>query len=192
MGGTVLADTAGVNRTGGYADKRIQYDAPGAVLELSGALKWLWRREGIPEVIVCIGTDRSTGDALGPVVGTNLSLARLHPIRILGTLEEPVHAANLADVIRSYPSLLTSRVLAIDASLGKLTDVGNITASFGPLRPGAGVNKQLPAVGRYHLTGTVNVGGFMEFFVLQNTRLNLVMKMASCISEAFVHSLGLG
>jgi putative sporulation protein YyaC len=82
-------------------------------------------------------------------------------------------------------------VLAIDASLGKLTDIGSISASLGPLRPGAGVNKQLPSLGHYHLTGTVNVGGFMEFFVLQNTRLNVVMKMATCISDAFVHSLGL-
>jgi Protein of unknown function (DUF1256) len=30
----------------------------------------------------------------------------------------------------------------------------------------------------------VNVSGFMEFFVLQNTRLNLVMKMAKSITEA--------
>lgn len=182
----------GVNRNGGYADKRVQYDAPGAVSELSAAMKWLWRKEGVPEVVVCIGTDRSTGDALGPLVGSNLIGARIHPIRVLGTLDDPVHAANLAEMIRAYPAILSSRVLAVDASLGKLSDVGSITASFGPLRPGAGVNKQLPPLGRYHLTGTVNVGGFMEFFVLQNTRLNLVMKMASCISEAFVHSLGLG
>jgi putative sporulation protein YyaC len=187
-----VADIVGVNRTsGGYQEKRVPYDAPDAVLELSAALKWLWRREGLPETVLCIGTDRSTGDALGPVVGSTLSQRRLGPIRVLGTLEDPVHAANLGDYIRSFPALLTTRVFAIDASLGRLPDVGMVTAALGPLKPGAGVNKQLPALGRYHLTGTVNVGGFMEFFVLQNTRLNVVMKMASCISEAFIQSLGL-
>ena len=187
-----MAEIMGVNHASdGHQEKRVQYDAPGAVLELSAALKWLWRREGIPETVLCIGTDRSTGDALGPLVGTNLALKRLSPIRLFGSLEDPVHAANLADYIRYYPSLLTSRVFAIDASLGKLPDVGTLTAALGPLKPGAGVNNQLPALGRYHLTGTVNVGGFMEFFVLQNTRLNMVMKMASCIAEAFIQSLGL-
>jgi len=50
------------------------------------------------------------------------------------------------------------------------------------------VNKDLPPVGDIHMTGIVNVGGFMEYFVLQNTRLNLVVKMADiiagCISTA--------
>jgi len=31
--------------------------------------------------------------------------------------------------------------------------------------------------------GVVNVGGFMEYFVLQNTRLSLVMRMADVIAE---------
>lgn len=48
------------------------------------------------------------------------------------------------------------------------------------------MNKELPEVGEIHLTGIVNVSGFMEFFVLQNTRLNLVMKMAKTIAEAIV------
>ncbi|MCL6574238.1 MAG: DUF1256 domain-containing protein, partial [Bacillus sp. (in: Bacteria)] len=43
--------------------------------------------------------------------------------------------------------------------------------------------KDLPAVGDIHITGIVNVSGFMEFFVLQNTRLNLVMNMAKTIAN---------
>ena len=34
--------------------------------------------------------------------------------------------------------------------------------------------------------GIANVGGFMEYFVLQNTRLNLVMKMADIISQSLL------
>lgn len=34
------------------------------------------------------------------------------------------------------------------------------------------------------MTGIVNVGGFMEYFVLQNTRLSLVMNMANVIGDA--------
>ncbi|MNY42755.1 hypothetical protein D3C86_1776740 [compost metagenome] len=52
------------------------------------------------------------------------------------------------------------------------------------MRPGAGVNKQLPPVGDIHMTGIVNVGGFMEYFVLQNTRLSLVMQLGDKIVSA--------
>jgi putative sporulation protein YyaC len=68
--------------------------------------------------------------------------------------------------------------------------VGQISVAPGPLLPGAGVNKQLPAVGRMHITGTVNVGGFMEYFVLQNTRLALVMRMAEVIAEGVALAVG--
>jgi putative sporulation protein YyaC len=47
--------------------------------------------------------------------------------------------------------------------------------------PGAGVNKDLPPVGQLHITGIVNVGGYMEYMILQNTRLNLVMRLADVI-----------
>jgi putative sporulation protein YyaC len=46
------------------------------------------------------------------------------------------------------------------------------------------VNKSLPEVGNIHITGIVNVSGFMEYFVLQNTRLSLVMNMAEIISTS--------
>jgi putative sporulation protein YyaC len=48
------------------------------------------------------------------------------------------------------------------------------------------VNKELPEVGELHITGIVNVAGFMEYFVLQNTRLGLVMKMADVIAASLV------
>jgi len=137
-----------------------------------------------PIVILCIGTDRSTGDALGPLVGS--ALADRIPNSILyGTLDDPVHAVNLADTA----TIIQQRhgqpyILAIDACLGQLSTVGQITFSDGPLRPGAGVHKQLPSIGDAHITGIVNVGGFMEYFVLQNTRLNIVIRMAQVIANA--------
>lgn len=54
---------------------------------------------------------------------------------------------------------------------------------------GAAVNKSLPLVGEIHITGVVNVGGFMEYLVLQNTRLNLVMRMAGVIVQGLINTL---
>ena len=141
-------------------------------------------------VIVCIGTDRSTGDCLGPLVGTSLSKLKSSIFHLYGTLEEPVHAMNLQatlDVI--YSTHEDPYVIGIDACLGQSSSVGCIQVAAGPLRPGAGVNKELPPVGDIHLTGIVNVGGFMEYFVLQNTRLSLVVRMADIISHSLYDAL---
>jgi putative sporulation protein YyaC len=144
---------------------------------------------GVPIALLCIGTDRSTGDALGPLTGAKLQL--LHKsCPIFGTLDDPVHATNLLtklDMIhQQFPQAF---IIAIDACLGKLDNVGSVTIGRGSLKPGAAVNKDLPSVGDAYITGVVNVGGFMEHMVLQSTRLSLVMKMADTIAHGV--SLGL-
>ncbi|MFA5536143.1 MAG: spore protease YyaC [Bacillota bacterium] len=140
-------------------------------------------------VALCIGTDRSTGDSLGPLVGTKLknSPARLE---VYGTLNKPVHAANLSEQLKEIQKLHPdSLFIAIDACLGKSENIGQITLSPGALKPGAGVKKTLPPVGDVHFTGTVNVSGYMEYFVLQNTRLGLIWDMAELISASISHGL---
>lgn len=133
----------------------------------------------------CIGTDRSTGDALGPLTGTRLISLGIDEGRVWGTLDAPVHAANLHVAIeRARVTFGKPYVIAIDACLGRLENVGVVSVSHGPLKPGTGVSKALPPVGNIHVTGIVNVGGYMEYLVLQNTRLCLVMRMAEVIATA--------
>jgi putative sporulation protein YyaC len=137
-----------------------------------------------PVLILCIGTDRSTGDSLGPLIGTQLISYNLPKLNVLGTLKHPVHATNLSEnILNIKKSFVNPLVIAIDACLGRLDSVGYITLAHGPLKPGTGVHKELPAVGEAHLTGIVNVGGFMEYMVLQNTRLAVVWQMAETISR---------
>lgn len=135
-------------------------------------------------VILCIGTDRSTGDCLGPLVGHKLKLIRYKRITVYGTLDAPVHAKNLSEAVETIRICHRNPfVIAVDACLGKPERIGMITIGIGPLRPGAGVNKTLPEVGHIHIVGVVNMSGFMEYLILQNTRLNLVMRMADTISS---------
>lgn len=141
-------------------------------------------------VIVCVGTDRSTGDSLGPLIGTKLQESELRNITVYGSLDEPVHALNLHQFVglikRKHSDSL---ILAIDACLGKSESVGYISLKKGPLKPGTGVNKSLPEIGDYHIIGIVNVGGLMEYFVLQNTRLSLVMRMSDVIVRGVMMSI---
>lgn len=141
---------------------------------------------GEPELaVVCIGTDRSTGDALGPLVGSWLVENALPRLQVSGTLDQPIHAANLGEWLKAQQGKARSQTitLAVDACLGKNESVGMVSIRSGPLYPGTGVNKSLPPVGDIHMVGVVNVGGFMEYLVLQNTRLSFVARMARVMAS---------
>ncbi|RJQ32519.1 MAG: spore protease YyaC [Peptococcaceae bacterium] len=141
-------------------------------------------KNATPKILLCIGTDRSTGDCLGPLIGTKISNTKQNFFTVYGTLDHPVHASNLQEKLKEISHLYHKPfIIAIDACLGELENIGCISLGNGSLQPGAGVNKALPSVGNIHITGTVNVGGFMEYVVLQNTRLNLVMRIANIIAE---------
>lgn len=140
-------------------------------------------------IFLCIGSDRSTGDSLGPLIGHKLELEDGFDLAILGTLQMPVHAVNLEQAMtRLEEEYQDSVVVAIDASIGKREHVGCITLAEGPIRPGLGVSKQLGAVGDISITGIVGWGGRMEPLLLQNIRLSLVMRMADCIFQGIYHS----
>ena len=104
-------------------------------------------------VFLCIGSDRITGDSLGPLIGYQLSPYCSRIFHVYGTLDDPVHALNLPDRISYIHSRHPEALLvAIDASLGSRRHQGYITIGNGAIRPGAGAGKTLP-VGRgyfYH------------------------------------------
>ncbi|MBS3988825.1 MAG: spore protease YyaC [Dethiobacter sp.] len=172
---------------------RVAGSDPFAVQKVKRTLQHLMRenfRQEVDQLVVlCIGTDRSTGDALGPLIGTKLSRLQPKMVFVYGTLEEPVHAVNLLETINKIKKIYASPfIIAIDACLGRLESVGSIDVGAGSLRPGAGVNKDLPSVGNIYISGIVNVCGFLEYFVLQNTRLSLVMHLAETIARALYFS----
>ncbi len=141
-------------------------------------------------IFLCIGTDRSTGDSLGPMIGYKLSDMSYENISVYGTLDNPVHAKNLTVKISEIKRLYENPfIVAIDACLGREENVGHINISNGPIYPGAGVNKNLVPIGNMNITGVVNTCGYMEYFVLQNTRLSLVMKMADIITKGILLSI---
>ena len=141
-------------------------------------------------VIVCIGTDRSTGDCLGPLTGSLLKKRKLINTDIWGDINQPVHARNLDKTIKTinskdeYPF-----IIAIDAGLGRKSSVGYIDVKKGPLKPGTGVNKKLTKIGDMHITGLVNVGGYMEYLVLQSTRLSVVLQMSKIIAHGLEQTI---
>ncbi len=169
-----------------YYDTSGAFEAERFAAHLNRLIMEELQRQGKDGVIfLCIGTDRSTGDSLGPLIGHKLRRRRLKRAAVIGTLEKPVHAMNLdlyARYIRlHYPDYV---VVAIDASVGSPDHVGFATLGRGALQPGLGVSKDLEAVGDISITGIVGGGGSQDPVMLQSVRLSMVMKMADCICES--------
>lgn len=173
-------------------EHRYAVQSPGSTFDLAAGIRSLVREVkpvGSEVIVFCIGSDRSTGDSLGPLTGSKLQSMHRYP-HVYGTLDEPVHATNLEETLeRLRVQYENPFLIAVDACLGRLDSVGCVTIGKGALKPGAAVKKELPAVGDVYITGIVNVGGFMEHLVLQSTRLQLVMKMAETIASAIAYGL---
>ena len=135
-------------------------------------------------IFLCIGSDRMTGDCLGPYIGYQLKQLESADISVYGTIFHPVHALNLektaSGIRRRHPEAL---VIAIDAALGEKHQLGYITLADSPLHPGSGVHKALPPVGHIHITGIVNLSGALEQLTLQTTRLSHVVHLANIITD---------
>lgn len=129
---------------------------------------------------VCIGTDRSTGDSLGPLVGTFLKEAGY--TAVIGSLDRPCDSSNLELRVREVPD--GRIVIAIDACLGLPISIGKYQVANMPLEPGRSMGKLLPPVGDYSIAAIVNEDGPKKYWNLQHTSLYRVMQMAREITAS--------
>lgn len=167
-----------------YFNARNKMASAGLSLLLS---KYITPETASEIIVLCIGSDRVTGDSLGPLVGYKLSSSPIPGLTVYGTLEQPVHALNLNETIETIKSTHEdASIIAVDASLGTEDHLGYVTLSKKALRPGAGVDKNLTAIGDISITGIVNTSGAYEHLVLQTTRLSSVMKLADCIADGIL------
>ena len=146
-------------------------------------------------VFLCIGSDRATGDCFGPLIGTMLMQQILsqnsvkeplfqHPPAVYGTLQHPIHAINLEKCLESiYKTYRNPFLFALDASLGFYKHIGYVTLGPGPLLPGIGVKKRLPAVGDIAITGIVNCTGSHCHNILQTTNLSTVVELSKFVTQ---------
>jgi putative sporulation protein YyaC len=137
-------------------------------------------------VIVCIGTNRYSGDSLGPLVGSRL-IERFEGhrlVHIYGTLDKPIHALNIHKTIDHIATKhRMPYVIAVDACLGQLYKIGTLQLVEQPLEPGISLNKQLPPIGEIHLKGIINNHGPLNHKVLEHTSLTFIYEMATVISR---------
>lgn len=129
---------------------------------------------------VCIGTDCSTGDAFGPLVGSALQARGWSNVN--GTMEKPLDAKRIA--LEGIHPPTGTIVITIDACLGRPESIGMFAVAEGPLKPGEGIGLKLDPVGDYSIAGVVNQQGPRPYRTLQVTSLHLVMRMAESAAAA--------
>lgn len=131
---------------------------------------------------VFVGTDANIGDSLGPICGqiTDFSDTNLlfygslsHTI----TAKDVPYAANYLK--KAHPSAF---VVIIDAALGNAEDIGTIKVCENGIKPGLGVNKDLPMIGNIGIIAVVGEkrSGERQVGVL---RLGEIYKIAKTISD---------
>ena len=133
-------------------------------------------------VFLCIGTDKMTGDSLGPYIGTLLK-RRGHCV--YGCLGDTVNATNLtAAAVRIFREHRDPFIIAVDACLGRREHVGYASLSTERLRAGAGVNKVLLPIGNISVTGIVTEFGTNSFARLIDVPADSIAKMGMAIADA--------
>lgn len=162
----------------------IHYEKTNAIWQLADTLsaKIPFSTKNI--IFCCIGTDRSTGDALGPFVGSALLEKPDFSYPIIGTVQHPLHALNLTERMDYiYETYADPFIVAIDACIGASYHVGQILIEDGPIRPGQAFQKSLPPVGQVSIKAVVSLYDANHYH-FQTTRLFVTQQMSHTISEA--------
>ena len=141
-------------------------------------------------IFLCVGSDKITGDAFGPLVGNRLNKLlknTYHNIRVIGTLENPVSARNLYKEVQNiYNTYENPCVIAIDAALSKQEDIGKIIVTNSKMKFAKAINNKFLEVGDISIKGVVARDYKLSrhnFSGLQNTSLNIVMKLANITAD---------
>ena len=136
-------------------------------------------------VVLAIGSDRATGDCIGPLVGHFLARENKH-IPVFGSLTSPVTALNFEHMYTclkiKYPK---RKIIAIDACISKKDDVGSIKVESGGICPAAATGKKLKRVGDISITAVVSD----KKENICSIHLGLVYNMAETISSALCDAL---
>ncbi|WP_123039324.1 spore protease YyaC [Cohnella candidum] len=162
-----------------WPDRPIRVDGPG----MAAFARQIAERHPLGEMtFLCIGTDRSSGDCLGPWVGTLLEEAGFP--KVIGTLANPCDADRLPEVIPALPA--AGKILTVDACLGRPESAGFYLVDAGPLTPARSVGKKFPPLGTYSVAGIVGAAGPKPYRALQTASVYRVMNMAREIADALV------
>ena len=141
-------------------------------------------------VIVCVDTDKVSGDSLGPMVGNLLRHRYAVPCPVFGVEGRTVNGVNL----ERYKAFLDAHyagvpVIAVDAALGEEDEVGKIRYRMGGVQAGGALGRKNATVGELAILGVVGVKGTDALSTLLEVPFDLVERLADRIADRIAHVL---
>lgn len=145
-------------------------------------------------VFLCIGTDRMTGDAFGPLVGTKLQQLveekNIFNINIYGTLNENICYTNVKEKINNINKIHKNAcIIVIDAALSNEENIGKIFIQNGKTSLGKGLYKSKMEIGDISIKAVVGKSYKLSkynFSTLQNISLNRVINLSDIVSKGII------
>lgn len=130
-------------------------------------------------VILCIGTNNVIGDSLGPKVGDKLIMDYNINAYVYGFSTRPITGSNYEKYINHIKKHhVESIIIAVDACVGKMEDIGKIKYSSKGIYAGSALNKSNNKIGDIGILGVVASAGNNNMEALLNVEKSLIEKMS--------------
>lgn len=117
-------------------------------------------------LFLCIGSEKISGDCIGPIVGTLLKEKYRLPFPVLGTEENSVNGTNIRaykeNIKKHFPDY---KIIAVDSAVGDEKDLWTIKIREGGVRAGGALDPKVEYVGE---VGILAVVGSKKGNVLEN------------------------
>jgi putative sporulation protein YyaC len=148
-------------------------------------------------IIICIGTDKITGDCFGPLVGTKLinmlEKYNFYNINIYGSLEKNINYTNVQQLINNINNEHTNSCkIVIDSALSKKENIGKLFITNKKVSLGSGLKKEKLEIGDISITAVVGKDYQIpkyNFKALQNISLNVVMNLADIVANGIYETI---
>lgn len=138
-------------------------------------------------VFLCIGTSKIIGDAIGPILGSNLKDIENEFIHIYGTIENNLHFNNTKNIINNINrNYINPCIVSIDAALSNKNNIGDIVIGKGFIKLGKALDKNFGVycninikciVGNYYDDREKNLK------ILNKVSIEEIIKISSIVSE---------
>lgn len=139
-------------------------------------------------IFLCIGTNKVTGDSLGPIVGTNLQkmLKGNKRIKVFGNMNNPINALNIKENIDYINKMYMDKyIIVIDSAVSDKNLIGEIFITRNKTILGNGINNKISEIGDISIKCSVckdEYSSVNNFKSLQNVPKRFIKNLANIVS----------
>ncbi len=156
------------------------------VAELASLIRF---DKGLP-IFVCIGSDRVVGDMIAPLVAERMVRDHKVTAYVYGRLHNPITLSNLSKAMEYITSThIGQQVIIIDASLGKLSEVGKVKLLHSGCVPAGGFGKSDKVYGEISILPVVSTTGISDKTFLTCAKFDNILRLSRNIADCVAVSL---